>query len=540
VCVVASGQLGACTGEPSSPTPGSSVVAAGGAGSMIVLPPAPTECANAAPDVGASPLSRLTHAAYDNTIRALFPGIESAARGFLADAHVGPFPSNAGVPVSEAQLDKYVAAAESIAQRAAADPATLGACGAQSPVTEQCARELIVDLGSRAFRRPLVEGEIASYLAHYRVGAEGATASDGLRVVISGLLQSPHFLYHVEQVATEGLALLDGHELAARLSYFLDGGPPDSELRALAAAGQLSEQLPQQARRLLSSPAARGVFGRMLQQWLGVDRVEEVTKDSAVVPEYSLQLATAMKQEVAGFAAHVLFDADHSLRTLLTGSVSVEPSLSALYGGAVSATPGVTVVEHRSGILTLPAVLTTYSDADQTSPIKRGKFVRNRLLCQELPSPPPDAVVTLPKLDPSLSTRDRFAKHREDPTCAGCHSLMDPLGFGFEAYDTIGRYRTHDGAFSVDDSGELVGEPQSVAGPFKGVAELADKLLESPEAQACVARYWTNFALSRALEQRDSCWMERVNATFRASGGDLHELIMAIVAAPAFKHRRAQ
>jgi hypothetical protein len=489
-----------------------------------------------------SPLRRLTRAEYDGSVRELFGDVGKISEGFLPDAQVGPFqavspfPSNAGVAVTETQLDKYVASANNVADIVAADPAKLPACAAQAPVSEQCVRDFISDVGGRAFRRPLQAAEIDSYAALYAIGAEGGTSSEGFRLVISTLLQSPNFLYHVEQPAGQGLATLNAHELAARLSYYLTSAPPDAELRQLAGSDQLGAQLKAQARRLLATPAAREVLGRVAQQWLGVERVEEIVKESAAVPEYTADLAAAMRREVTGFVGHVLFEGDRTLGTLLTGSFASEPALNAFYGLA----PNSAAVPNRFGILTLPAVMTVYSHNDQTSPIKRGKFVRNRLLCEELPVPPPGVDTTPPAVDPSLSTRDRFAAHRDEPTCNACHQLIDPLGLGFEAYDMIGRYRTQDGNFAVADSGELVGSPASIAGPFKGASELASKLLASPEARACVAQYWTYSALGRALDERDTCWMERVTATLEATGGDLQEMILAIVDSPAFRSRRAQ
>lgn len=553
--VVATACDGAISGAGPDDAPGTSGLGGGGGSSASAAPntgdPATTlgeatveQCKTVAPDAGVSELGRLTKDQYNNTVSALLGDSLTPGESFLPDAQVGPFPTNAGVAVPEAQLDKYAAAAEAAAQRAVKNLAQLVPCASGSAVDAACARQFIETFGSRAFRRPLQPPEVDRYLALFNTGVMGRASTDGIRLVVTAFLQSPHFLYHLEQSAIsaqDGAAKLNEYELAARVSYFITGGPPDAELTAAASQGKVATNLATQAQRLLGTAAARASIERLHLYLLGVDRVEQLQKDSALNPDFTPDVAKAMKAEAGHFASAVIFDGDHTLRSLLKGSFSVlEPALAPVYGLSPSQASGMVQLSNRSGILTLPAVLATYAHPNQTSPIKRGKFVRTNLLCQTLPTPPANVNINPPSPNPSLSTRDRFTAHRADPTCAGCHTLLDPLGFGFEAYDAIGKYRTMEGDLPIDDSGELIGSPEKAAGPFKGASELADKLLQAPELAACVTSQWSTFALARTVSDRDACSLVDIKQRFNDSGGDLQQLALAIVQSQAFSRRRAE
>jgi hypothetical protein len=188
------------------------------------------------------------------------------------------------------------------------------------------------------------------------------------------------------------------------------------------------------------------------------------------------------------------------------------------------------------GMLTLPAFLGTMATARESSPIYRGKFVREQLLCQELPAPPPN-IPKPPDTMPGVSTREKFRQHEVDPACSTCHRLMDPIGFGFEHYDAIGRYRTTDNGAPVDASGEIL-QTREINGKFIGVGELSARLSTSTEVQECVARQWFRYFLSRFEQDADSCSMKRLVDQFRAAGNDLNALPLALSGTDAFLYRR--
>ncbi len=509
-----------------------------------VVSATPEQCRGVAPDVGIGELRRLTKDEYNATIAALLKNSSAPATEFLPDAQVGLFPTNAGVAVPEAQLDKYRAAAETLAKTSVENLQQLVPCAQGTAIDEACAAQFIGSFGAHAYRRPMTTDEVARYAALFTAGVAVGSSADGIRLVISAFLQSAHFLYHLEQPtasAKDGVVALNEHELASKLAYFITSGPPDGELMQAAARGEVKASLATHAQRLLATPAARVTIERLHTHLLGLDRTEQLKKSPEVAPFFTPQLATAMKAEAGRFAASVIFDGDHTLRSLLKGSFSVlEPALAPLYGLSETEANGLVQLPNRSGILTLPAVMATNAHPDQSSPIRRGKFVRVNLLCQSLPPPPDNADINPPSPDPGLSTRDRFAAHRSEPACAGCHTLLDPLGFGFEAYDAVGRYRTTDGQFPVDDSGEFAGEPTSVAGSFKGVAELADKLLAAPELSGCMTSQWATFAMARSISDRDTCSLVHVREQFNAAGGDLQQLILSLVQSYTFSQRRAE
>jgi len=192
---------------------------------------------------------------------------------------------------------------------------------------------------------------------------------------------------------------------------------------------------------------------------------------------------------------------------------------------------------RRSGLLTQASLLAMHAKPDQTSPVHRGKFVRERLLCQVIPDPPPNIDVSPPPYDPTLSTRERFAQHRDDSACSGCHALMDPIGFGFENYDAIGRWRDTDGIHPVDATGSFV-STHDLDGDFEGVVEMSDQLAGSEEVRACMAEQWFRFALKRVTGTRDYCSFTAAYDQFRESGWSIREFMVAIATTEAFAHRR--
>ena len=497
-----------------------------------------------APDVGIARLRRLTRAEYRNTIRDLL-GLPAAIETFQPDDATHGYAANAVVPVTRVAVEDYQRSAESLA--AAIDLVTLLPCNAADG--SACARTFIEDFGPRAYRRPLESSEIDSLLALFEQEHAEAGFDAAARLVVEAMLMSPSFLYRVELGAGgdgSDVVPLTDYELASRLSYFLWASTPDDALLAAAAQGSLSDpaELEAQARRMLEDDKARDALVSFYEQWLELTELTSIQKDAGLYPEASPALLSAMYVETMVFIDAVMRGPDPSLRHLLTASYSYANATMAEHYGVTppSNDPGAWLkVElpagQRSGLLTHASVMTALAEPNQASPVLRGQFVRARLMCSPPPPPPADADITPPEVDPSLPTADRWAQHREDPACRGCHELMDPIGLGFSHYDAIGRWTTQDGEHPVDAGGEIL-HGGDLDGTFDGAVELGARLAESPQVHQCVARQWLRFALGRFEAEEDQCSLDAIDLAFADDELDLHELVVAIVTSDTFRYWR--
>jgi hypothetical protein len=493
-----------------------------------------------------TPLRRLTRAQYERAVQDLLGVNDAFAESFGPDELVGGFASNLTTLVSVSLLENYALAAERAA--AAAVAAGLGRFSPCTPATmaeADCATLFIAAFGKRAFRRPLTSEELARYQAVYDVGrgAEGDFAA-GVTLVVTALLQSPHFLYLPELGgvldSAQQVLPLTPYETAARLSFFLLGSIPDEVLMSAADQGLLSTaaDMAEQAQRLLATPRAGETLVHFHRQWLQVNDVLSTEKDATLFPAFGAELKQAMNDEIAAFVTSVLREGDGTLGTLLGASFSViSGPLYELHGLAPPADASLPArVElpagQRAGLFTLPGVLATYAHPDQSSPVARGFLVSDRLLCLTPEPPPPgvDAIVAPP--DPNVTTRQRLEQHRADPACAGCHGLMDPYGLTFEHFDAIGRYRTHDGSQSVDASAELPG-----IGAVDDAVEMLKLLAESDDVRRCVARQWFRFANGRLENATDQATIALALAGFEASGYRVPDLLVALAASENFRRR---
>ncbi len=497
---------------------------------------------------GPSPIRRMTHAEYDATVRDLLGDDTQPGKDFVIEEEALGFDNQAtSLTVTQLLAEQYMKAAEDIAERAVVDLPKLLGC---DPVKagDACVTPWISAFGKRAFRRPLGDDEASALLELYHWGKSEVDVATGIEVVLEAILQSPHFLYRVElgtpdPVANDVVPLND-YEMASRLSYLLWGTMPDTTLFGAADRGELHEasQIEDQARRMLGDPRARSAVARFHLEWLGLTHIEEMNKDAAVYPEFYGDLRPLYRDEAVAMLDHVVFDGTASIDELFTAPYTfMNAELANFFG--VSGPTGeafvkVTPTAPRAGLLTLPAVLATYAKQNQSSPVHRGKFVRERLLCQLLPPPPNDIKIEAPDVDPNATTREKFAEHAENPACAGCHQKMDPIGFGLENYDGIGRYRDLDHGLPVDASGTII-DTVDADGDFDGALELGKRLAESVEVRQCIATQWFRFGYGRAEKQEDQCSMETIQRAFAESGYDVRELLVALTQTPAFRYRHA-
>jgi hypothetical protein len=497
----------------------------------------------AAPSVDFTPLRRLNQLEYANSLRDLL-GVQGLADGFVADSRVGTFHSNVDTAISELQADQYRLAAESAAAKVLSNVGAVVGC---DPTTgEACASTFIRDFGLKAFRRPLTTEEQASYLEVYRAGTARGAFAGGIGLVVRAMLQSPYFLYLVERTPVgSGVAKqLGPYEMASRLSYLLWASMPDAQLLTAADKGELAtaDQLRAQAERMLADPRSKDTLGQFQLEWLQLDGIDNLEKDTTLFPTFNDALKQAMRDEVGDFLDTVVQSASGSYTDLLTAPYAMlNGPLFSLYGvKAPAAGTGFTRVDFtggvRAGILTQPAFLATHGHQNQGSPVKRGVVVRQAVLCQDLPPPPANVNNAPPALSPNLTTRQRFAAHDASPACKGCHGLIDGIGFGFERYDAIGAYRASENGNPIDDTGNLIQATPDVEGPFSGPVGLGQKLAASELARSCFVTQWFRFAFKRQPQTTDACTASAMMSKFTSSHQSVRELVLSAVASDAFRY----
>jgi hypothetical protein len=507
---------------------------------------APPSCTAADPP-GPQLLRLMTRWEYAATVADLLgvaaPNVEpipgsGSVNGFDNDA--------AGGVVTDRHVDAYMSLAKDLVDQAfAANHAALVPCS-----TAGCDRQLIVSFGRKAFRRPLTDDEITRYLALFSADLTQGTFDEGAKLVVRSMLVSPNFLYRSEigDKNADGTFTLSPFEIATALSYTFWGTAPDAALAQAADQGKLSSpaDLETQARRLLADPKSRPQLAHFFGQWLGTSEVVNTNKDKGTFPTFSTDIAKSMAAEEAAFVEHVVFDASGSFGELFTAPyVFVDQPLAQFYGlTGASATMGLLQVgpdSHRGGLLTLGSVLASHAHAMDSSPIKRGVFVRRGLLCQSLPDPPPNIDTTPPPLDPTKTTRDRFAAHTSNAACKSCHQYIDSIGFGFESYDGVGIYRTTENGATIDTSGSVLGlETGSMSTtPFQGPTDLGGTLAKSPTAQACAATQYYRYTRGFQETNADACAVVHLQQAFAARGLDFKELMVSAVLEDSLRVRRA-
>lgn len=495
-----------------------------------------------------TPLRRLTRFEYNSTVRDLFGTTLSPAEDFdfPPDEIADGFSNNAVVlTVSSLHAEKYTYAAEALAAEAVTHLDTLFTCDPVATGAEACATQFAETFGRRVYRRALEPEDVSVLLQAFALGAP-TSYEHGIEVMVRLMLQSPHFLFRVEFTGAEPpgtpltMTRLNGYETATRLSYLIWSSAPDDALLDAAAAGALGtpEQVAGEARRMLSDPKARLAVAEFYRQWLDLTRLDTISKGAEAFPLWSEAMRTAMKAEGNAVVEDVVFGSDATLDRLLTAPLGLPTGpLAELYGMTEGTTVTALDGAERSGILTTPGFLASHSHPDQTSPVLRGKFIRTKLLCDEV-SPPPDNVnISVPPPAAGTTARDRFSAHQTEPSCANCHSAMDPLGYPMESYDALGSFRTTDGGATMDLSGEFL-YTKDIDGPFVGTQQMTEILASSDQVEDCVAEQWFKFAVGRGVEAGDACSLVPLQDAFNQSGANLVDLLVDTTQTEAFLYRR--
>lgn len=497
--------------------------------------------------LGPTRLSRLTAAEYVNAVDDLL-GIEVDPSELPGDERVGPFAANIYSAVATTQLADYLNVAEAVATQAAPRMLEDG-CRGESEDLLGCAHSLLLGRAPLAYRRPLSAGQRDRLDASFDTGAaESPELALGQGLV--AILMSPSFLYRLEPTPpteANAPAEIDAYATAQRLSFLLWSSVPDQLLMDVAESGELND--PQvrraQAERMLDDPRAARSIGRRYGEWVGVTDLEVAPKDVELFPEFDAALAADMTTAFEAFASEMVLSGGTQLDLLSSREAFVSEALADFYGVDVSGAPqrdGLYAVElpegERAGLLTRASVMAELAHQDQTAPVHRGAFIRAALMCQPPPPPPPDVADDPVPIDPNASARERFAMHAAEPSCAGCHMLLEPLGFGLEHYDAIGRYRTMDGNLAVDARGELL--VSDVDGPFEGGIELSERLARSAQVQHCIALQHVRLAALREFEEDDEsaeCLARDLLADRTPESISLRELLVATVVDESFTQR---
>ena len=511
--------------------------ASGGSGGVVVPQAAPPAFA---------PVRRLTHIEYDNTVRDLLGDTTAPATAFTADVAQDGFTNNAvALSVSPALAEQYLAAAQKLSKTATGKLQELLGCNAAGAGEQACVQQFIRDFGKRAWRRPLTtEEQTRLYGVFSKARADNNQLDTAVQMVLQVLLVAPQFTYLLEPAtqAAGSVAPLDSWQVASRLSYFLLGSMPDAALFAEAEKGALTtaEQVGAQARRLLELPLARERIGLFFEEWMQLRNVDRMQKDPTLFPNYSPELGPALQKQVQLFAMRVILDEHGTPADLLTKPYAfMTPELAPLYGVPPTAAGSYTLVNldptKRAGLLTHAGILASLAKANQTDPVHRGKFVRERLLCQTVPPPPVNANITPPEVKAGSTTRDRFAQHRADPACGGCHTLMDPIGLGFEHYDALGQWRDQDQGLPIDATGDVTNS--DVSGPFDGAVELTQRLAQSQAVKDCLVQTWFRFAHGRSVTPADDGNLAVLRAVFANNAFEISELMVAVTQTQAFRYQ---
>jgi hypothetical protein len=318
---------------------------------------------------------------------------------------------------------------------------------------------------------------------------------------------------------------------------------PDDALLAAAEAGQLSADadIAAQAERMLADPRAHAVVRNFHDQWLRIAEIDGVEKDPGAFSKWTPTIAGLMRQEAAAFIDDVVWNGDGTLGALFGAPYTfANTALAQYYGLPAPGGTGFVKIDldptQHAGVLTQGGLLSLLAKQNQTSPVHRGKFVREQILCQPLQPPPPNLQIKPPELSTTLTTRERFAQHSADDYCASCHQLMDPIGLGFENFDAAGIYRATENGQPIDASGEV--KAADVAGPFNGPIELGQKLAGSADVRACVATQWFRYGYGRAETEGDGCSMKTLQDRFAGGGYRILDLVAALAATDAFRYRR--
>jgi len=502
-------------------------------------------------DPGRVTIRRMNRTEYNNTMRDLFDIRFRPGKNFPADGAGGSgFNNNADTLfLPPILMEKYLETASQVLDEVFGSDSLKARVLFVEPgekyKKEEAAQKILTTYASFAFRRYVKDKEVERFMALFKMADKrGDSFAASIKLALKAVLVSPRFLFRSEKdQETKAPYRIDDFELASRLSYFLWASMPDRELLSLAAKNELSkpEVLRAQVNRMLKDEKSRSLAEEFAGQWLGFDKMrEEVKPDKERFPEFDFALRVSMYQEPLEFF-HSMVQENLSVLELLDSKTTfVNERLAEHYR-----IPGVNGAKmrrvslpgrERGGILGMGAILTSTAFPLRTSPVVRGRFVLDEVLGTPPPPPPPDAG-QLPADDrqpDGLTFRQRLELHRQRAECSGCHSRLDPIGFGLENFDPIGRYRTTNNGKPVDATGKLPGGEK-----FEGPVELRQILMKEKEQFALnLTERMLGYALGRGLEYYDLPTIHAMRENLVKDGYRIQNLIHGITQSYPFQYRR--
>jgi len=500
---------------------------------------------------------RLTAQQYRNSIRDIFgESIEINGNAASIGVREAGLMAVGGrrLSLSASEVESYEVLALDIASQVLSPNRrnTLIACRPQdeNAINNACAGEFISTVGLHLFRRPLSEDEIENYSAMARAATDSLGGFYvGLQAALVGMMVSPDFLFRIERSTpnpeTPGTRRLDAWSRASRLSYFLWDTTPNPSLLAAAQSGDLmfEDGLNQQVEHMVASPRIEDGLRAFFSDMLAFDRFDTLDIDTTLYPKFTKNVEDEAREQTLRTISDHLINQEADYRDLFDSRKTfLTPALAALYGvpipirqemgGRVPWVPYEYPENHiRVGLLGQATFLSLFSHPGASSPTLRGKAVREHLLCQTIPPPPGDVDFSLVRDTDNLefrTVRDRLTEHRDNPTCAGCHMLMDPIGLALEVFDASGVYRTVENGAPIDTSGEWLGQE------YDDVRELARMLKEDPTLTSCLVQRAYNYGTAREPTRAEVQWLNTTHSQLRSEGMRWQELMQRISRNPDF------
>jgi cytochrome c551/c552 len=411
-----------------------------------------------------------------------------------------------------------------------------------------CAKKIISALARQAFRKPPTDGDLEGLLNFYQAGRNNGNFESGIRTALQAILASPQFVFRFERVpdnVTPGKNYrISDLELASRLSYFLWSGAPDDQLITLANQGKLKDTvvLEKQVRRMLADPRSQALATNFAGQWLHLQNLRDANPDLFLYPDFDKSLSESMRRET-----ELLFDSvareDRSVLDLLTANYTFINERLARHYGIPNILGNryrrVTLTDpNRFGLLGQGSILMLTSTATRTSPVQRGKWVMEVLLGTPPPAPPPNvpALKETADIGKPVPVRERLEEHRRNPACAGCHQLMDPIGFALENFDAVGAWRTNDSGFRVDAAGKMFDGAK-----LDGPVNLRQAILNRSDAFiGTFAENLLSYGLGRVIDYHDMPFVRGIEREAAHNNNRFSSFILGVVKSPSFQMRRVE
>lgn len=499
-------------------------------------------------------IRRLLARQYTSSIRQVLGDAAAGAATPPEDATLSEFETIAAAELAAppAAIDKYEGSATAVAKATVADSDTMAKlvpCMPLGPDDAECYKQVIESVGHQLWRRPLTDAEVAPIVAIAKdAGAKIGTFHDGVQYALTVLLQSPYFLYTVELGVPDpqhpGFFKLTGPELATRMSLFILDTAPDAALLDLAEKGNLEteDQIRAAAKGLLAKPAAHAALNSFYDVLFKLRDLPNTTKTPSIFPSWNPDLAQSMRRESLLFFEDMVWTQNADYREIFTAdSTFIDANLAVLYGVSPPAGGGFQKVklppsQMRSGFLGHASYLARTAHAGDTSPTRRGVFISNFLLCNEIPPPPPGVNTQFPPFDPNKpQTKKQYLEaihHNASDNCKSCHSLMDPFGYAEESYDGIGRFRTKDeNGLPIDPSGEVAD-----FGSFANNTELGKLMHDDPRSMNCIVSNLFRQSMGHKETKGERPAILALQKAFADSGFKLQDAIVEIVSSPAFAY----